>query len=70
MVVIGATVAAAAMQEGLVDELVVHLAPILLGDGVRLFESRSGARIKLERTGRQEVRPGDRPVVPRARKDD
>ena len=50
VVVIGATIAAAAIEAGLVDEIVVHLAPILLGDGVRMFERRSGARIRLERT--------------------
>lgn len=50
VVVIGATIAAAAIAEGLVDEIIVHLAPILLGDGVRMFERRSGAEIRLERT--------------------
>ena len=49
VVVIGASVAASAIEAGLVDEIVVHLAPILLGDGVRMFEHRSGARIRLER---------------------
>jgi dihydrofolate reductase len=49
VVVIGATVARIAMDAGLVDEIVVHLAPVLLGDGVRLFE-RSGPPVKLERT--------------------
>ncbi len=49
VVVIGASVAASAIEAGLVDEIVVHLAPILLGAGVRMFEHRSGARIRLER---------------------
>ena len=49
VVLIGATVARLAIDEGLVDEIVVHLAPILLGDGVRLFE-RTGPPVKLERT--------------------
>lgn len=26
------------VQEGLIDEIVVHLAPVLLGDGVRIFD--------------------------------
>ena len=50
VVVIGATVARGALEAGLLDEIVVHLAPILLGDGVRLFE-RSGPPVKLELTG-------------------
>jgi len=49
VVLIGATVARLAIDQGLVDEIVVHLAPILLGEGVRLFE-RSGPPVKLERT--------------------
>ena len=49
VVLIGATLARLALEAGLVDEIVVHLAPILLGDGVRLFE-RSGPPVKLERT--------------------
>jgi hypothetical protein len=41
---------------GLLDELVVHLAPMLLGDGVRLFAAPGGERVRLdpilvERTG-------------------
>ncbi|MGH9060142.1 MAG: dihydrofolate reductase family protein [Acidimicrobiales bacterium] len=27
------------MERGLVDEFHVHLAPVMLGDGVRLFDS-------------------------------
>ena len=50
VVVIGATVAAAAIDEGLMDEIIVHLAPVLLGDGVRLFEGRPSTPVKLERT--------------------
>jgi hypothetical protein len=29
---------------------VVHVAPVLLGDGVRLFGAPGGARVDLERT--------------------
>ena len=35
----GADVARQAVAAGLVDELTVHVAPVLLGDGVRLFDS-------------------------------
>jgi len=41
VVLIGASVARQAVGAGLVDEILVHLAPCLLGDGVRLF-SRPG----------------------------
>ncbi|HEY7876004.1 MAG TPA: dihydrofolate reductase family protein [Actinomycetota bacterium] len=37
------------LKAGLVDELQVHVAPIFLGDGVRLFE-QLGPGIELERT--------------------
>lgn len=33
---------------GLVDEIVIHVAPVLLGDGVRLFERMDGQPIKLK----------------------
>jgi dihydrofolate reductase len=39
----GADVAQRYMKAGLVDELLIHLVPILLGDGVRLFENHVGA---------------------------
>ena len=35
--VIGAGVARQCIQEGLIDEIRVHLAPVLLGDGDRFF---------------------------------
>jgi riboflavin biosynthesis pyrimidine reductase len=38
------------IDERLIDEIVVHLAPVLLGDGVRLFGSPGQGRINLERT--------------------
>lgn len=31
------------------DEILVLIAPVLLGDGVRLFDHPSGTNIKLER---------------------
>ena len=41
----GAAVAQQYLRAGLLDELQIHIAPLLLGDGVRLF---SGAAIELE----------------------
>jgi dihydrofolate reductase len=34
---IDADIARQCIQEGLIDEIRVHLAPILLGDGIRFF---------------------------------
>jgi dihydrofolate reductase len=36
------------LRAGEVDELFLHVAPILLGDGVRLFDNLDGADVKLE----------------------
>jgi dihydrofolate reductase len=44
----GASPGKAALAEGLVDELLVHLAPYLLGGGVRLFDELSHG-IRLEK---------------------
>jgi dihydrofolate reductase len=49
--ILGAGIARQCIEAGLLDEIVVQVAPILLGDGVRLFDSPGGGRIALERTG-------------------
>ncbi len=36
------------MDAGLIDEIIVFLAPILLGDGVRFFSQSNGVPINLE----------------------
>jgi dihydrofolate reductase len=46
--VIGADVARQCLEAGLIDEIVVFLAPLLLGEGVRLFSAANGAPVKLE----------------------
>ncbi len=38
------------IEVGLVDEIRIHLAPVLLGDGVRLFEHIDPKDIELEET--------------------
>jgi dihydrofolate reductase len=38
----GASVAQQYLEAGLLDELQIHLVPVLLGDGVRLFENHLG----------------------------
>jgi dihydrofolate reductase len=48
VVILGASIARQCIEQGLLDEIVVHLAPVLLGDGVRLFGEPSAARVNLE----------------------
>jgi dihydrofolate reductase len=48
--IFGADVARQCLEEGLVDEIVVHIAPLLLGDGIRLYGGPGFRRIALERT--------------------
>jgi dihydrofolate reductase len=38
----GANVAQQYLDAGLLDELQIHIAPVLLGDGVRLFDKHPG----------------------------
>ena len=45
--IFGATTARQALDAGLVDEIVLHLAPVLLGDGVRLY-GPGASRVDLE----------------------
>lgn len=46
--VAGASVAQQCLKAGLVDEIYIHIAPMLLGDGVRLFEHLGDDSIELE----------------------
>ena len=48
VVVLGANVAGQCLEEGLLDEIIVHVAPVLLGDGVRLFARGGGEPVKLD----------------------
>jgi dihydrofolate reductase len=47
--VFGATTAAQVLDADLLDEIVVHVVPILLGDGVRLYGAPGADRVALER---------------------
>jgi dihydrofolate reductase len=47
--ILGADVARQCLQAGLVDEILVCVAPVLLGDGVRLLDWPGGTNVKLER---------------------
>jgi dihydrofolate reductase len=48
--ILGANLAKQCLERGLLDEIVIHLAPVLLGDGVRLFAAPGGLRVPLEPT--------------------
>jgi len=48
VVVLGTGVARQCLEAGLLDEIIVHVAPVLVGDGVRLFERAGGAPVKLQ----------------------
>jgi dihydrofolate reductase len=47
--ILGADVARQCLAAGLVDELFICIAPVLLGDGVRLFDHPGGENVRLER---------------------
>jgi dihydrofolate reductase len=46
----GASVVQQALQAGLVDEFQVHIAPVILGEGVRLFDGLDPGQVELEST--------------------
>jgi dihydrofolate reductase len=48
--ILGANLAKQCLERGLLDEIVIHLAPVLLGDGVRLFAAPGGEVVRLEPT--------------------
>jgi dihydrofolate reductase len=46
--VLGANVGAQCLQRGLLDEILLTVVPVFLGDGVRLFDQPGGTRVPLE----------------------
>ena len=46
----GATVAQLALEAGVLDEIEIHMIPVLLGQGRRLFDNLAPEHIELERT--------------------
>jgi len=46
----GANIAQQYLKAGLIDEMQIHVVPILLGDGARLLDNLGGAEIELECT--------------------
>lgn len=47
--ILGAEVARQCLDAGVLDEIFVCITPVLLGDGLRLFERPGGTNVKLER---------------------
>ena len=54
VVILGANVARQCVDAGLLDEIIVHVTPVLLGDGVRLFDRAGGDPVRLERVSVRE----------------
>ena len=48
VVVLGASVARQCLEAALLDEVIIHVAPVLIGDGVRLFDRPGGEPVKLD----------------------
>jgi riboflavin biosynthesis pyrimidine reductase len=47
--IFGASLSRQCLEAGLLDEIVIHLAPVLLGGGVALYGTGGDARVELER---------------------
>jgi dihydrofolate reductase len=47
--VLGATVAKECIEAGVLDEVLTLIAPVMLGDGIRLFDHPGGTDVQLER---------------------
>lgn len=54
VVVLGANVARQCLEAGLLDEILVHVAPVLLGDGTRIFDRPGNSPVLLTKTSVQE----------------
>jgi dihydrofolate reductase len=48
VLVFGATTARQCIEAGRLDEILVHVVPVLLGDGIRLYGDPPGPRVDLE----------------------
>lgn len=48
VVIMGANIAQQCLAEGLVDEMLLHVVPVLLGDGIRLFATQAARQVTLE----------------------
>jgi len=50
VIVFGASIAVQYLRADLLDEIVIHLVPVLLGDGVRLIDASDLVPVAIERT--------------------
>jgi dihydrofolate reductase len=57
--IIGADVARQCLAAGALDEVLVFVTPVLLGDGVRLFDQPGGVHVDLERIRSDELPQAD-----------
>ena len=48
LVVLGADVARQCIDAGLIEEVLIHMVPVLLGDGIRLFSRKGADEVHLE----------------------
>ncbi|WP_410655359.1 dihydrofolate reductase family protein [Amycolatopsis sp. lyj-112] len=66
--VMSPTVGRQLLELGLIDEIDLHITPILLGEGIRLYDNPGGAPIRLDRVGdcepTSEVNVRYRPAAP------
>lgn len=44
-----ASIGAQLIERGLIDEIILHIAPVLLGDGIRLYDDPGGTPVRLDR---------------------
>ncbi len=53
------------LELGLVDELIIHVAPVLLGDGIRLYDAPGGQIMHLDNVGGEPTLAADLHYRPR-----
>ena len=46
--ILSATIGRQLLERGLIDEIDLHIAPVLLGEGIRLFNNLGGTPVRLE----------------------
>jgi dihydrofolate reductase len=46
--ILSASIGRQLLERGLIDEIDLHIVPVLLGDGIRLFDNPGGAPVELE----------------------
>lgn len=57
--VFSANICAQLLDRGLIDEIDIHIAPVLLGNGIRLYDALGGHAIRLLRDGPEPTRTVD-----------